>query len=71
MNHCDFFGRELFIGDRVVFILRDYCEFRHGEIVGLNNKRATIRDLDYDGPLADRMGHGMTVRDYCRIIKEM
>lgn len=46
IQHCDFFGRELLIGDHVAFIDPRYHEFRHGEILKLNEKQATICGLD-------------------------
>lgn len=69
-QHCDFFGRELLVGDHVAFIDQRYQEFRHGEILKLNEKQATIRDLDYNGSFGERMGYGRTVRYYNSIIKE-
>lgn len=73
MAYFDFFGRQLGIGDRVAFVRNGYRELRHGEIVGLNEKQATIKDLDYDGPenFADRMAYGRTCREYSRIVKEV
>jgi len=70
-QHCDFFGRELLVGDRMAFIDQRYQEFRHGEVLKLNEKQATIRDLDYDGPFGERMGYGRTVRYYNSIVKEI
>lgn len=71
MPHCDFFGRELEVGDRVAYIDAKYQELRHGEILKLNEKQATVRDLDYDGPNKDRMGYGQTCRYYGCIVKEV
>ncbi len=73
MEYLDFFGRRLGIGDRVAFVCTGYRDLRHGEIIGFNEKRATIKDLDYDGPecFADRMGYGRTCREYSRIVKEI
>lgn len=73
MEYCDFFGRQLSIGDRVAFVRKGYRELRHGEIVALNEKQATIKDLDYDGPerFANRMAYGKTCREYSRIVKEI
>lgn len=69
MEHCDFFGRELAVGDRVAYIDTKYHELRNGEILKLNNTMATIRALDYDGPFGNKMGHGLTCRGYGCIIK--
>lgn len=69
MGHTDFFGREIAVGDHIAFILKDYREFRNGEVLELRNKIAIIKDLDYDGAFPDRMGYGMTSREYSRIIK--
>lgn len=33
MKHCDFFGRELVVGDRVAYIDSKYQELRNGEIL--------------------------------------
>ena len=49
MKHYDFFGRELMVGDRVAYIDSKYQELRNGEILKLNEKQATIRNLDDDG----------------------
>ncbi len=70
-QYCDFFGRELMVGNRVAFIDQRYQELWHGEILKLNEKQATIRDLDYDGPFGERMGCGRTVRYYNSIVKEI
>ena len=48
MKHYDFFGRELMVGDRVAYIDSKYQELRNGEILKLNEKQATIRNLDDD-----------------------
>lgn len=69
MKHFDFFGQELVVGDRVAYIDRKYQELRNGEILKLNEKQATIRDLDYCGPLVDKMGFGRTCRNYGCIVK--
>ena len=39
MKHCDFFGRELVVGDRVAYIDSKYQELRNGEILKLNEKQ--------------------------------
>lgn len=69
MGYCDFFGRELAVGDRVAYIDTKYRELRNGEILKLNNTMATIRALDYDGPFGNDMGYGRTCRGYGCIIK--
>lgn len=69
MSHCDFFGRELAVGDRVAYLDTQYHELRNGEILKLNNTMATIRALDYSGPFENRMGFGRTCRKYSCIIK--
>ena len=56
MKHYDFFGRELMVGDRVAYIDSKYQELRNGEILKLNEKQATIRNLDDDGLFGDKMG---------------
>ena len=71
MKHCDFFGRELMVGDRVAYIDCKYQELRNGEILKLNEKQATIRNLDYNGPHGDKMGYGRTCRGYGCIVKNI
>ena len=71
MPHCDFFGRELEVGDCVAYIDTKYQELRYGEILKLSEKQATIRVLGYDGPNKDRMGYGRTCRGYRCIVKEV
>ncbi len=71
MPHCDFFGRELKVGDRVAYIDTKYQELRYGEILKLSEKQATIRALGYDGPDKDRMGRGKTCRGYSCVVKEV
>lgn len=69
MEHFDFFGRPLAVGDRVAFLDTKYKELHHGEILKLSEKQATIRNLDYTGSRLDAMGYGRTVRDYGAIVK--
>lgn len=69
MEHFDFFGRLLAVGDRVAFLDTKYKELHHGEILKLSEKQATIRNLDYTGSRLDAMGYGRTVRGYGVIVK--
>lgn len=71
MGHYDFFGQELIVGDCVAYIDTKYQSLRRGKILKLSEKQATIRDLDYDGPYEDKMGHGRTCRHYGCIVKEV
>lgn len=69
MEHFDFFGRSLMVGDQVAFLDTKYKKLYHGEVLKLNEKQATLRNLDYAGPYLDDMGYGRTVRDYSVIVK--
>ena len=71
MKHYDFFGRELMVGDRVAYIDSKYQELRNGEILKLNEKQVTIRNLDDDGLFGDKMGYGRTCRGYGCIVKKV
>lgn len=68
----DFWGQPLNIGDRVTYIDVHYQELRHGEIINLSDKQATIRTDEYRDHefFKDRMGYGKTCRSYSCIVKE-
>lgn len=74
MKHYDFFGRELMVGDRVAYIDSKYQELRNGEILKLNEKQATIRNLDDDGLFGDKMGYQGVLKEnaqeYEKVIQE-
>lgn len=70
----DFLENELNVGDRVAFIDQHYRSLRHGKILKLNEKQATIQDVEaqgkFDGKYDSRMGYGKTCRYYNCIVKE-
>lgn len=68
----DFWGQPLQVGDRVTYMERYYKSLRHGTIIKLGEKQATIRTEMYQNmpDFQDRMGYGKTCRDYSCIIKE-
>lgn len=70
----DFFGKELAVGDKVIFIDSTYKNFKHGIITKLNPRQATVRDIEFQGKMGGRydnqIGYGLTCRYYSNLIKE-
>lgn len=69
----DFLGKELKVGDAVVFIDSDHKELKRGVITKLNAKQATILDpanaKKYEKWGADKIGYGKTCKHYTQIVK--